>query len=291
VVAVTEQTLANMRLHLTPLRCVAQVKRKPLGGLMVAGVNQMQSYSQGFARVYNLRWSGFARQVAPLILDFYAATPIGHKDKTVLDLCCGTGHLAVYFLEQGYRVVGLDLSEHMLEHARENARQYIDSGQAAFVQGDASNFTLDERFGLVVSTYDALNHLESEKALYKCFQCVYAVCDGYFIFDLNTRSGLRRWNNVYVDESDEDAVIITHGMYDGTGDKAWTRISGFVRLPNGLYERFEEIVFNTVFEMKKVSDLLHDAGWKNTYFARIQDLKTAIDEPEKEGRVFVVASK
>jgi ubiquinone/menaquinone biosynthesis C-methylase UbiE len=92
---------------------------------MVAGVNQMQSYSQDFARVYNLRWSGFARQVAPLILDFYAATPIGHKDKTVLDLCCGTGHLAVYFLEKGYRVVGLDLSEHMLEYARENARQYI----------------------------------------------------------------------------------------------------------------------------------------------------------------------
>jgi hypothetical protein len=51
----------------------------------------MQPYSQGFARAYNLRWSGFARQVAPLILDFYAATPIGHKDKTVLDLCCGAG--------------------------------------------------------------------------------------------------------------------------------------------------------------------------------------------------------
>jgi len=251
----------------------------------------MQSYSQGFARAYNLRWSGFARQVAPLILDFYAATPIGHKDKTVLDLCCGTGHLAVYFLEKGYRVVGLDLSEPMLEYAREHARPYIDSGQAAFVQGDASNFTFDERFGLVVSTYDALNHLEDEQALYRCFQCVSAVSDGYFIFDLNTRSGLRRWNNVYVDESDEDALIITHGVYDWTSDKAWTRISGFFRLTNGLYERFEEIVFNTVFEMKKVSDLLHDAGWKNAYFARIQDLTTALDEPEKEGRVFVVASK
>jgi|GEM_PF-4611701 len=91
--------------------------------------------------------------------------------------------------------------------------------------------------------YDALNHFEDEQALYRCFQCASAVSDGYFIFDLNTRSGLRRWNNVYVDESDEDALIITHGVYDGTSDKAWTRISGFVRLPNGLYERFEEIVF------------------------------------------------
>lgn len=115
----------------------------------------MQAYGQGFARVYNLRWSDFARQVAPLILDFCESTPIGQKHRTVLDLCCGTGHLAVYFLEKGFRVVGLDLSEHMLHYARENARYYIDSGQAAFVQGDASNFTLDERFGFVVSTYDS----------------------------------------------------------------------------------------------------------------------------------------
>lgn len=251
----------------------------------------MQAYSQNFARVYNLRWSGFARYIAPFIIDFYESTPIGQKHKTVLDLCCGAGHLATYFLEKGYRVVGLDLSEPMLHYARENARQYVDAGLAVFVQGDASNFQLDERFGLVVSTYDSLNHLENEQALYRCFQCVYAVSDGYFIFDLNTRKGLMRWNNIQIDESDEDVVIINRGIYDGQSDKAWMRISGFVRLPNGLYERFEEVVFNTAFKMERVRDALLSVGWKNVYFARIQDLKTALDEPEKEGRVFFVASK
>ena len=49
---------------------------------------------------------------------------------------------------------------------------------------------------------------------------------------------------------------------------------GFVRMPNGLYERFEETVFNTVFEMERVKKALLDVGWKNVYFARIQDLKT-----------------
>ncbi len=251
----------------------------------------MQAYSRGFARVYNMRWSGFARQVAPIILDFYATTPIGQKNKSVLDLCCGTGHLAVYFLEKGYQVIGLDLSEEMLSYARENARQYIESGQARFIQGDASDFTLDERFGLVVSTYDALNHLENEQALHRCFQCVYAVSDGYFIFDLNTRRGLRYWNSIQVDDGDEDVLIINRGMYDGQSDKAWRKISGFLRLPNGLYERFDETVFNTVFEMEKVRDALFDVGWKDVHFARIQDLKTPLDEPENEGRVFIVASK
>jgi hypothetical protein len=107
---------------------------------------------------------------------------------------------------------------------------------------------------------------------------------------LNTRSGLRRWNGIQVDDSSEDALIVNRGIYDGQGDKAWMRISGFFRMPNGLYERFEETVFNTVFAMETVRKALLDAGWRNVHFARIQDLSTPLAEPEKEARVFVVAS-
>jgi SAM-dependent methyltransferase len=193
-----------------------------------------------------------------------------------LDLCCGTSQLAVYFLERGFRVVGIDLSEPMLRYARENARQFIESGQAVFVQGDASNFSLDERFGLVVSTFDALNHLESEKSLLNCFKCVYAACDGTFIFDLNTRRGLRRWNNINVDDSSEDAVIIKRGIYDEQGDRAWKKITGFVGVGEGLFERFEQTAFNTVFDMERAKAALLEAAWEDVYFARIHDLKTPI---------------
>lgn len=251
----------------------------------------MQAYSQGFAHIYNLRWTGFAKQVAPYLLDFYTSTTIGHQKKAVLDLCCGTGQLAAFFLENDFRVVGIDLSEHMLHYAKENVSQYIGSGQAKFLQGDASDFKLDQRFGLVISTYDALNHLENEDALKSCFQCTYDVCDGFFIFDLNTRNGLRRWNSIQVDESSEDELIINRGIYDGQNDRAWTRITGFSRKPDGSYERFDETAFNTVFEMEKVSKALFDTGWKDVHFARIQDLKIPIAEPEKERRVFIVASK
>jgi SAM-dependent methyltransferase len=251
----------------------------------------MQAYNQTFARVYNMKWSGFAKHVAPFIHDFYTSTTIGQENKSVLDLCCGAGHLAYHFLEKGYQVVGLDLSEYMLYYARENAIQYIESGQAKFIHGDASDFKLDEHFGLVISTFDALNHLENEQALKKCFECVYKVSRGFFIFDLNTRNGLKRWNSIQIDENSEDALIITRGIYDGKSEKAWTRISGFIQMSDGLYERFEETAFNSVFEMAKVKSTLLDVGWKNVYFAQIQDLKTPIREPEQEGRVFIVASK
>jgi len=252
----------------------------------------MQAYNQRFAQVYNTKWSSFARQVAPVICDFYAGTPVGQQDKSILDVCCGTGHLALHFLGRGYRVVGIDLSEHMLKYAEENARQYVQSGQAKFVQANVSHFTLEERFGLAVSTFDSLNHLEDEAALQSCFQCVRAVSDGYFIFDLNTRRGLRRWNGIELDDSSEDKLIINRGIYDGKSDRAWTRITGFVRVSSGLYERFDETAFNTVFEMESVKRMLFGAGWRNVYFARIENLRTSLpaSEAEEQGRVFIVAS-
>jgi SAM-dependent methyltransferase len=250
----------------------------------------MQAYSQGFAQVYNLKWGSFARQAAPFLLDFYAATPAGQQKLPVLDLCCGTGQLAVAFLEKGYRVVGLDSSHHMLHYARENAQVFLPMGQAAFIQGDASHFTLAERFGLVVSTYDALNHLDNFQMLTQCFQCAREVCAGVFIFDLNTRLGLRRWNTMLVDDSADDIFLVNRGIYDGQSAQAWMKITGFRRLPTGFYERFDETAFNTAFDLTNVKQALLAVGWRGAYFARLQDLQTPLVEPENEGRVFVVAT-
>ena len=251
----------------------------------------MHTYNSGFARVYNARWGGFASHVAPFIREFYAASPGGEANPSVLDLCCGAGHLAAHFLVHGYRVVGLDLSEDMLHYARENCAPYLASGQARFVQGDASDFTLEERFGLVVSTYDALNHLTDQAALQNCFRCVHAVCEGLFIFDLNTRKGLRQWNNVHVDDDNDEVLIITRGFYDDATGKAWTRISGFTRAEGPLYERFELTAFNTAFDLERVYTALLDTGWQHVYFAKIKDLQSPLAEPEAESRVFVVAGK
>ena len=253
----------------------------------------MQAYHAGFARIYNMRWGGFAQSVAPKIMDFYAATPIGQNNRAMLDVCCGTGQMAAHFLNAGYHVVGLDASKPMLDHARENTQSFVEAGQARFIQGDAGRFTLDERFGLVVSTFDALNHLEDEEHLMGCFQSVFAVLaeSGLFVFDLNTAVGLRRWNAITIDDSSDDLLIINRGIYDEQSRRAWTRITGFVRAPDGLYERFDENAFNTVFDLGRVKDMLLDAGWREVHFAHIDALQIPLAEPEKEGRVFIVAGK
>ena len=62
----------------------------------------MQAYGRAFAHVYNKRWTGFVHRVAPLLLEFYANTASGEAKHPILDLCCGTGQLALHFLEQGF---------------------------------------------------------------------------------------------------------------------------------------------------------------------------------------------
>ncbi len=252
----------------------------------------MQAYSRIFAKVYNEKWIAFAKRVAPLILSFYASTSIGKINKSVLDLCCGTGQLALYFLENGYKVVGIDLSEYMLKYARKNAEKYLSNGNARFLQADAADFTLDEHFGLVVSTFDAINHLEGEEALQGCCKSVFRVLkdDGFFIFDLNTRAGLKYWNSINITDT-EEFMLVSRGIYEDGTNKAFVKITGFVRNSESFYERFEENVFNTAFDMGRVQKMLLDAGWREVYFAQIVDLATPIKEPEKENRVFIVAHK
>jgi SAM-dependent methyltransferase len=252
----------------------------------------MQAYNASFARIYDLRWATFAQQIAPRIRSYYEATPIGQENRALFDLCCGTGHLAQYFLDQGYQVTGLDLSPAMLEYAQEKNAPYIVAGLARFIQGDAANFELEQQYGLVVSTFDALNHLPDFHALKSCFLSVYPVVaeGGQFIFDLNTRKGLRRWTSVSVEDT-EELVLIIRGVYDEPEGKAYMNVSGFLPAGDGLYERYEETAYNTAFDLSAVKEALMETGFRTARFARIQDMNALVEDAEGENRVFVIAEK
>jgi SAM-dependent methyltransferase len=250
----------------------------------------VQAYNRGFSRAYNRKWIQFARRFAPKIQAIYEGTGLGAYNRALLDVCCGTGQLAVHFAEQGYTVVGIDLSEHMLAHARENAAPYVEQGQVRFIQADAARFELEEQVGLAVSTFDALNHLPDEGALRSCFQSVYAALapGGAFIFDLNTIAGLDRWLGIQV-QDDEETTIITRGLFDDERGRAWTRITGFIRREDGLYERFEQTAYNLLVELDWVREALLEIGWEEVAL-RGENLEP-VEDPKQEKRAFFIAYK
>lgn len=62
------------------------------------------------------------------------------KPRNILDLACGTGKLAKIFLDAGYEVEGLDLSENMLNIARKRGLNVY--------QGNMINFELGKEYDL-----------------------------------------------------------------------------------------------------------------------------------------------
>ncbi len=251
-----------------------------------------QAYGSVFARVYDKKWGGFVKNAGPAIIDFYN-THGGISGGRILDICCGTGQLAKILLDRGFEVTGIDLSEDMLHHSRGNCAEYVDQGKADFVHANAKDFELEGNFDLAVSTFDALNHLETISDLKSCFDSTHRSLkkNGYFIFDLNTRKGLEyNWNSMSFSD-DEDTTFLIKGIFMDHENRGITSITGFVKNADGFYEKFHEVIYNTVFGMEDVRNRLHESGFEDVCFSCLPDLNKRYENPDELNRVFVIAKK
>ena len=60
------------------------------------------------------------------------------NETEVLDIGCGNGMMVPYVLEKGAFYFGLDISENLIDIARERYAREIESGKAKFVVGEAT---------------------------------------------------------------------------------------------------------------------------------------------------------
>jgi SAM-dependent methyltransferase len=84
--------------------------------------------------------------------DFYAEQA-RRWGSPVLDLGCGTGRIGIALAEQGFDVVGLDISAPMLQIA-ERKRAGLpaeDARRLTFVQADMTDFSVDQTFSLIIT--------------------------------------------------------------------------------------------------------------------------------------------
>lgn len=105
---------------------------------------------------------------------------------SVLDLACGTGELLSNFPSH-WKKVGIDKSDSMLEIAKQK------NPDSEFIKADISNFSLSEKFDLILCTHDSANYLLTSEELKKLFLCVkqHLNSEGYFFFDLNSEYNLK----------------------------------------------------------------------------------------------------
>ncbi|WP_026475900.1 class I SAM-dependent DNA methyltransferase [Alkaliphilus transvaalensis] len=133
------------------------------------------------SNIYDGYWLIFSR----LYKKFIKSVQLKHNIKmdTILDIGCGTGSLA-NMLSNGKNIItGLDLSEDMLEKARQKS---FHDNNLEFIQGSFTNFNLNKKYDLVLSCHDSLNHISKLEELDLVFKCVkeHLIDKGFFIFDI-----------------------------------------------------------------------------------------------------------
>ncbi len=181
--------------------------------------------------------------------------------RSMLDLACGTGTVALSFAHQGWEVYAVDASSGMLDQARQKAQQ---SGQAlAFSQQDMRHFTLPHPVALVTCLYDSLNYMLTLADLQQVFQQVSEALmrGGLFLGDMNTQVTLEEiWgsNTFFVDNKEIAVILQSH--YQPQTRFSTVDIAGFVRQESGLYRRFDEQHTEIAHENQEVHDALTESG-------------------------------
>jgi ubiquinone/menaquinone biosynthesis C-methylase UbiE len=139
------------------------------------------------------------------------------KGALVLDCSCGTGNHAIWLAEQGFDVHASDISDGMLEAAKEKAAK----------EGLSINFfqcsweELPEKsicdFDLIVCPGNSLSHLPDLNMLDQIFPAFKKVLKpgGKFFFDI------RNWEKTYAENALEDQQFQVEGK-DGNYD-VWYR--------------------------------------------------------------------
>ena len=70
------------------------------------------------------------------------------RDLRIIDIGCGTGRHSIELTKRGYSVTGIDLSESLLEKAREKAKQ--DGLKIEFLRHDARNLPFENQFDVAI---------------------------------------------------------------------------------------------------------------------------------------------
>lgn len=204
----------------------------------------------------------------------------------VLDLGCGTGTLTELMYGKGYDMIGVDLSESMLNIAMEKREK--SGAEILYLLQDMRELELYSTVGTVFSVCDSLNYILEEDELLDVFSLVnnYLFPGGIFIFDFNTEYKYREViGDTTIAENREDCSFIWENFYDPDDGINEYDLTIFVR-EGDLFRRFSETHYQRGYTAEQMTNLLKQAGME---LVEMKDADTGEAVTPESERVIVVA--
>ena len=233
-------------------------------------------YSDVFCQVYNeFGWNYYPEAFGQQLLQWLDQNRV--KQKTSLDLGCGTGILCGILHKNGIEASGMDFSQGMIDIARESAPHIH------YDVADMVTYRPEKQFDLVTCTGDALNHIPKLSDVEQIFRNVYDYLSpgGYFIFDILNENEVSTSEPFEMDFSETVRVWF---QMTCPGERS---VNLRVRVYENGQLQFEENIRETVHDPAVVCQLLKKCG-----FSVLKCADRLLDNGENHGTTwFIIARK
>jgi SAM-dependent methyltransferase len=236
-------------------------------------------YGEDLAYIHDAGHADFALESAPGILEILARN--GIHEGLVVDLGCGSGLWARELVDAGYRVLGIDISEAMIELSRRRVPE------AEFRVGSLFDADISP-CGAVTAISEVLNYLFDEEAggLTPLFRRVFEalVPGGVFVFDVLGPGQVPPGTTARGFRVGEDWAVLSERGEDAGRGTMTRRIVSF-RKVGECYRRKDEVHRVRLYDPSELSAELRDAGF------RVRTLDAYGDHPLGRGHAAFEARK
>ena len=246
----------------------------------------MESYT-GFAEFYDLfmdnipydKWSAY-------LLSLLKEHNV--NDGIVLDIGCGTGNVTEYLAKSGYDMIGIDISEDMLNEAMN--KRYDSGLDILYLCQDMRELELYGTVAAAVSICDSMNYILEYEELVDVFKLVnnYLDPNGIFIFDLNTIHKYETMGDSTIAENREEGSFIWENSYFNDKKINQYDLTIFAKDEDNRYTKYEETHLQRGYTLDEIKSALADAGliFVNSYSAFTKNPVTDNDE-----RIYIIAKE
>lgn len=216
-------------------------------------------------------------------------TALEQERNLVVELGCGTGSFTMEMAKKGYDIMGIDLSEEMLEIARRKAQE--NGLNIMYLEQDMRELDLYCTTGTIVSVCDSINYLLEDKDVIETFKLVnnFLFPKGIFIFDFNT---LHKYRDVIGDttiaENREDCSFIWENYYHEEEHINEYDVTIFAKCDGkeDIFQRSVETHYQRGYTLDEMKAFVKEAGME---FVTAIDADTHVEPTEDSERIYVVA--
>lgn len=247
----------------------------------------MQQAYSSFAEVYdlfmdNVPYDTWAYNIKEIL------EQAGITEGILLDLGCGTGVLTRKLSSFGYDMIGIDVSEEMLNIA---LKRTDPESEILYLCQDMREFELYGTVKAVISICDSMNYICKEEDFIQVLRLVnnYLDPNGIFIFDMNTVYKYETvLGEVTIAENREEGSFIWDNYFDAASGMNEYDLTLFIKEENELYRKYEETHYQKAYSIEQIKSMVKRSGLE---LVSILDAQTKGEVHAQSERVYVIVKE